>query len=58
MTTHMKNKTSIIIHHKRRENLIASEDMESTSTDLDTMSHHQATRACQARVLVSERKEY
>jgi len=32
--------------------------MESTSTDLDTMSHHQATRACQPRVLVSERKEY
>jgi len=30
--------------------------MESTSTDLDTMSYHQATRACQARVLVSERK--
>jgi len=28
-----------------------------TSTDLDTMSHHQATRACQARVLVSKRKE-
>ena len=45
-------------HDNSHENLIASEDMESTTTDLDTMSHHQATRACQARVLVSERKEY
>ncbi len=35
----------------------ASKDMESTSIDLDTMSHHQATRACQARVLVNIRKE-
>ena len=30
--------------------------MESTLTDLDTMLHHQATRACQARVLISERR--